>query len=60
MFLEIPQDLQQETSTRVSFLIQLQVSDLQIYLKRDPGAGVLLWVLRNFLEHILLQNTSGG
>ena len=27
-------------------------SDLQLYLKRDSGAGVSLGILRNFSEHL--------
>ena len=30
------------------------------YLKRDSNAGAFLRNLRNFLEHLFLQNTSGG
>ena len=40
------------------FLIKLQA--LQLYQKRDSGTGAFMWVLRNFLQHLLLQNTSGG
>ena len=29
------------------FLINLQPSGLQLYWKRDPGIGVLLWILLN-------------
>ena len=28
-------------------------------LKKDSEEDVFLWILRNFLEHLLLQNTSG-
>ena len=28
--------------------------------KRDSGTGVFLWVLWNFWEHLLSNNTSGG
>ena len=28
--------------------------------KRDSGTCVFLWILRNFEEHLFLQNTSGG
>ena len=42
------------------FLIKLQTLGLQIYEKRVSGTGVFLWILRNFEEHLLLQNTSGG
>ena len=30
------------------FLIKLQTWGLQFYLKRDPGRGAFLWILRNF------------
>ena len=33
---------------RVSFLIKLQVSGLQLYWKRGSGTGIFLWILRNF------------
>ena len=33
---------------------------LQLYLKRDCGTGVFLPILRNFQEHLSLENTSGG
>ena len=39
---EILQNSQENTYGRVSFLIMVQVSDLQLYLKRDSGAGVFL------------------
>ena len=29
-------------------------SSLQLYQERDSGTGVFLWILRNFLEHLLL------
>ena len=40
VLLEILQNLQQNTCARVSFLIKLQDSGLQRYLKRDSGTGV--------------------
>ena len=42
VLLEIFQNLQENTFARVSFLIKLQFSGLQLYLKRDSGTGVLL------------------
>ena len=48
MFLEISQNLQESACARVSFLIKLHVSGLQLYLKRNPGTGVLLWIWQNF------------
>ena len=58
--LRISQNSQESTCARVSFLIKFQASCLQLYLKRDSGTGFFLWIFRNFLEHLLLQNTSGG
>ena len=53
VFLEISQKLNGKgTCSRVSFLIKLQASDLQIYLKRDSGTGAFLRILRNFQEHL--------
>ena len=46
LFLEISQNSQENTCTRVSFSIKLQSSGLQFYWKRDPGTGVFLGVLR--------------
>ena len=60
MFLEILQNSQENTCVRVSFLIKLQASDLQLYWKRDSDTGGFLWILWNFYEHSFLQNTSGG
>ena len=33
---------------------------LQLYQKRGSGTGAFLWILQNFLEQLLLPNTSGG
>ena len=30
------------------------------FKKRDSSTCVFLWILQNFLEHLFLQNTSGG
>ena len=30
-----------------------------LFLKRDSGTGVFLWILRIFSDHIFLQNTPG-
>ena len=43
MFLEILQNSRENTCARVSFLIKLQASDLQLYWKRDFGTGVFQW-----------------
>ena len=48
VFLEISQNSQGSTCARVSFLIKLQASGVQLYLKRHSGTGVLLCILRNF------------
>ena len=47
VFLEISQNSQENTCAKVSFL-RFQVSGLQLYLKRDSGTGVFLWILLNF------------
>ena len=33
---------------------------LQLYWNRDSGKSVFLWILRNFWEHLFLQNTSNS
>ena len=48
VFLEVSQNSQENTCARVSFLIKLQASGLQLYQKRDSGTGVFLRILRNF------------
>ena len=40
VFLEISQKSQENTYARVSFLIKLQASGLQLYQKRDSGTGI--------------------
>ena len=42
------------------FLIKLQALTPTSLLKRASSAGVFLWILRNFLEHLFLQKISGG
>ena len=37
-----------------------KVAGLHFSLKRDSSTGFFLWILRNFWEHLILQNTSGG
>ena len=44
-FFEILQNSQENTCARASFLIKLQVWDLQLYWKRDSGTDVFLWIL---------------
>ena len=58
--LEISQNSHENTCARVSFLIKLQAWGLQIYLKRDSGTGVFLWIFQNFWEHLFLKNSSGS
>ena len=48
VFLEISQNSQANTCARASFLIKLQASGLQLYLKRDSGTAVFFWILQNF------------
>ena len=48
VFLEISQNSQENTCARVSFLIKLQASGLQLYYKRDYVTGIFLWILRKF------------
>ena len=50
-FLEISPNLQENACAIVSFLIKLQASVLQLYLKRNSGTGFFLWILRNLWEH---------
>ena len=40
--------IHRETPVPVSFLIRFQTSGLQLYLKRDSGAVIFLWILLNF------------
>ena len=40
------------------FLIKLQAWDLQLYQIRDSDAGIFLWILRNFSEHLLYRTPS--
>ena len=41
-FSEISQNSEENAWAGISFSIKLQVSDLQLYLKRDSGTGVFL------------------
>ena len=49
----IYQNSQENTCVRVSILVKLQALGLSpaVLLKRDPGTGVFLWILRNLKEH---------
>ena len=42
------QYLQKNTCAGASFLIKLQFSGLQLYLKRESETGVFLWILKKF------------
>ena len=53
---KIPQNSQENTCARVSFLMKFQVSGLHLFSKRDSGTGVFLWILRNFEEHLFYRN----
>ena len=59
VFLRIPQNSQEITCARVSFLIKFQASGLQFYEKRDSGAGVFLWILRNLQEGSFYRTPLG-
>ena len=48
------QNLQENISDTVSFLIKLQAWGLEPFQERDPGLGVLLWFFRN-LKHIFTE-----
>ena len=37
-----------------------KIRDLQLYLKRDSGTGVFLWILRNFQEHFFYRTPLDG
>ena len=50
VLLEILQNSQENICARVSLLITLQASDLQLYEKRDSGTDVFLWILWNNCE----------
>ena len=58
IFSKISQNSQQNTCTRVSFLIKLQGSGLQLYKKRDSCTDAFLWNLRNFQEHFFYRTPS--
>ena len=54
MFLKISQNSQE--NTRLSFLIKLQASSLQLNWKRDPNRGVFLWILHPFYRMFPVAN----
>ena len=58
VFLEIWQNSQESTCDRASFLIKLQACN---FIEKEILAHVFSYeFLRNFEEHLFLQNTSGG
>ena len=57
--LKISQNSQEKTCAIVSFLIKLQASVLQLYLKRNSGTGFFLWILRNLWEHFFNNAPPG-
>ena len=57
MFLEISQNSQWKTCSRVSFLIKLQASTCNS-IKRGSETGVFLRIFAKFLRKPFLQNTS--
>ena len=48
VFLEISQNLQENTCAGVSFLIKLYAEACNFIKKEDSGTVVFLWILRNF------------
>ena len=60
LFLKILQNSQENTCARVSFLIKLPASGLQLYSKSDFGTGICLPVnFAKFLRKPFWQNTTG-
>ena len=55
VILKISENLQESTCTEVSFLVKCQAGGLQLYQKRDSGTGIVLWILRNFREHLFCE-----
>ena len=47
-------------NTCASFLIKLQAWGLQLYLKRDTGTGIFLWVFQIFEEHLFERPFASG
>ena len=56
VFLEILQNSQENTCARVSFLIKVQASDLELYPKETLAQAFSCDFLRNY-ETPILQNT---
>ena len=48
VFLEISQKFTGKHLCQSPFLIKMQDYCLQVYLQRDSGTGVFLWILQNF------------
>lgn len=45
---------------RSRFLIKSQGESLELFLKRDSGTSVLLWVLKNFEKHLFWRTPING
>ena len=48
VFFKISQNLKENTSAGIPFLIKLWTLGLKLYLKSDFGRDVSLWILRHF------------
>ena len=60
LMLKVSQNSQENNCVWASYLIKLQVFDVQTYLKRASSTGVFLWNLRKlYIEH-LLRTASGN
>ena len=57
MLLEISQN-SQKTPVPESLFYKAADWDLQLYLKRDSGTEVFLWILRNSFEHFSYITSS--
>ena len=57
--LSILQNSSEKTSIGVFSFSEVAGSRPAASLKRDSGTGVFVWTLRNFSEHLFLQNISG-
>ena len=56
MFLKISQNSLENVCARTYFLIKLQASGLQLYLKRGSGADVFLWILQIFTSTFFTEH----
>ena len=61
VFRKISKNFQENTCAGVSVTVKLNASNLQLYWKRDSGAGAFLWIflrspiLQNFCERLFLK-----